>query len=98
MTIMCNCAHASLKALQTLGNIQCGLSMVNWHLIFNAVCLPTLSYGCQLWMGCCKTVGLIKKIQVVFSKGICLMSGAFRMVPQEPLHEIICWLGTIWRS
>ena len=49
VTIMCNWARASLKALQVLGNTHRGLSMANWQLVFNAVCLPVLSYGCQLW-------------------------------------------------
>jgi hypothetical protein len=38
--IMCNRAWASLKALQVLGNSICGLSMANWRLVLNAVCLP----------------------------------------------------------
>ena len=46
---MCNQARASLKALQVLGNTHRGLSMANWRLVFNAICLLVLSYGCQLW-------------------------------------------------
>ena len=47
--IMCNRARASIKALQVLGNTIRGLSMANWRLVMNAVCLPVLTYGCQLW-------------------------------------------------
>jgi hypothetical protein len=38
--IMCNQARASIKALQVLGNTIHGLSMANWHIVLNAVCLP----------------------------------------------------------
>ena len=47
--IMCNQACASIKALQVLGNTVRGLSMANWRLVMNTVCLPVLTYGCQLW-------------------------------------------------
>jgi hypothetical protein len=47
--IMCNRARASIKALQVLGNTIRGLSMANWRLVLNAVCLPVLTYGSQLW-------------------------------------------------
>jgi hypothetical protein len=47
--IMCNRARASIKALQVLGNSICRLSMANWRLVLNAVCLPVMTWGCQLW-------------------------------------------------
>ena len=47
--IMCNRARASIKALQILGNSVHGISFAQWRLVFNAVCLPVLTYGCQLW-------------------------------------------------
>ena len=47
--IMCNQAWVSIKVLQVLGNSIRGLFMANWRLVLNAVCLPVMSYGCQLW-------------------------------------------------
>jgi hypothetical protein len=47
--VMCNRARASLKALQLLGNSIRGLNQASWWLAYNAVCLPVLTYGCQLW-------------------------------------------------
>ena len=88
VTIMCNRARASLKALQVLGNTHRGLSMANWHLVFNAVCLPVLSYGCQLWATSHKYKSLCARAQLVFNEGVCLISGAFRTAPQEPLHVL----------
>ena len=49
VNVMCNRARASIKALQLLGNSIRGLSAADWRLVYNAVCLPVLTYGCQLW-------------------------------------------------
>jgi hypothetical protein len=43
---MCNRARASTKALMVLGNSIRGLSMANWRLVLNAVCLPVMTWGC----------------------------------------------------
>ena len=86
---MCNRARASIKALQVLGNTHRGLSMANWRLVFNAVCLPVLSYGCHLWMASHNKNTLVKKVQLVFNEGVKVISGAFRTAPCEPLHEIV---------
>lgn len=83
---MCNRARASLKALQLLGNSVRRLSAANWQLVYNAVCLPVLTYGCQLWFtGQQKT--LVKKLQAVQNEGVKLISGAFRTAPRDALHE-----------
>jgi hypothetical protein len=63
--------------------------MANWRLVFNAVCLPVLSYGCQLWANSPKVVSLMKKVQLVFNEGVKVIAGAFRTAPREPLHEIL---------
>jgi hypothetical protein len=89
VTIMCNRVHASIKALQVLGSSHRGLSMANWRLVFNAVCLPVLSYGCQLWANSPKVASLMKKVQLVFNEGVKVISGAFHTAPREPLHEIL---------
>jgi hypothetical protein len=86
--IMCNRARASLKALQVLGNTHRGLSMANWRLVFNAVCLQVLSYGCQLWASSPKYKRLIKKAQPIFNEGVKVIAGAFRTAPREALHEL----------
>ena len=88
VSTMCNRARASIKALQVLGNTHRGLSMANWRLVFNAVCLPVLSYGGQLWATSRKYKTLIKKIQLIFNEGVKVISGAFRTAPREALHEL----------
>ena len=47
--VVCNRARASLKALQLLGNSVRGLDQASWRLAYLAICLPVLTYGCQLW-------------------------------------------------
>jgi hypothetical protein len=89
MEIMCNCAQASIKVLQILGSTHCRLSMANWRLVFNAICLPVLSYGCTLWFKHKCNLGLTKMVQQVINDGVKLITGAFCMAPQEPLHELM---------
>ena len=65
--------------------------MANWQLVFNVVCMPMLSYGCQLWVASRKYKSLCAKAQLVFNGsstwGIKVISGAFRTASQKPLHE-----------
>jgi hypothetical protein len=83
--IMCNRARASLKALQVLGNSIRGLSMANWRLVLNAVCLPVLAYGSQIWFlsGASKT--LVNMLQRVQNDMVKQVTGAFRTAPREAL-------------
>jgi hypothetical protein len=67
--IMCNRTRASLKGLALLGNSVRGLDFASWRLAYNAVCLPVLTYGCQLWYSG-KQKTLINKLQVVQNEGI----------------------------
>jgi Reverse transcriptase (RNA-dependent DNA polymerase) len=86
--VMCNRARASLKALQLLGNSVRGLDQARWRLAFNAICLPVLTYGCQLWYTG-KQVTLVKKLQAVQNDAVKLISGTFRTTPREPLHHLL---------
>ena len=52
------------------------------------ICLPVLSYGCQLWANACNYRSLIKLTQAVFNDGVKVISRAFHTAPHEPLHEI----------
>lgn len=82
---MCNRARTSIQALKVLGNTIRGLSMANWRLALNAVCIPVLSYGCQLWYKPKGVAGLIKKLQVVQNDMVKLVTGSFCAAPREPL-------------
>jgi hypothetical protein len=88
VTVMCNRARGTLKALQLLGNSVRGLDQARWRLAYNAICLPVLTYGCQLWFTG-KQVGLVKKLQVVQNDAVRMISGTFRTTPREPLHQLL---------
>ena len=88
VTVMCNRARGTLKALQLLGNSHRGLDQARWRLAYNAICLPVLTYGCQLWFTG-KQVGLVKKLQTVQNDAVKLISGTFHTTPREPLHQLL---------
>ena len=89
-TIMANQARASIKALSVLGNTIRGLSMANWRLVMNAVCLPVLTYGCQLWYheGGKGVKTHVNRLQMVQNEMVKVVAGSFRMAPREALLEI----------
>jgi hypothetical protein len=88
VNIMCNRARASIKALQLLGNSVRSLNFAQWKIAYNAICLPVLTYGCQLWYtGKQKT--LVRKLQVVQNEAVKVISGAFRTTPRDPLHQLL---------
>jgi hypothetical protein len=86
--VMCNRARASLKSLQLLGNSVRGLDQAKWRLAYNAICLPVLTYGCQLWYTG-KQIILVRKLQIVQNDAVKLISGTFRTTPREPLHQLL---------
>ena len=88
MNIICNHTCALIKALQLLGNSIQGINFTQWQLAYNAICLPVLTYGCQLWFTG-KQKGLVKKLQVVQNEAIRIISGTFRTTPHEPLHQML---------
>jgi hypothetical protein len=90
--IMCNRARASIKALQVLGNSIRGLSMANWRLVLNAVCLPVLAYGSQLWYLTGAAKGLINMVQRVQNDMVKQVTGVFRMAPRGVLLHITCMM------
>jgi hypothetical protein len=85
MQIMCNQAQASIKALQVLGNSIQGLSMANWRLVLNVVCLPVLSYGSQLWFLTGAAKDLLKMVQRVQKDMVKQVTGAFCTAPWDAL-------------
>jgi hypothetical protein len=87
VNVMCNRARASIKGLQLLGNSVRGIDFAQWRLAYNAICLPVLTYGCQLWYTG-KQKKLAHKLQVVQNEGVRLIAGAFKTAPREPLHQM----------
>jgi hypothetical protein len=86
--IMCNQARASIKALQVLGNTIHGLSMANWHIVLNAVCLPVMTWGVQLWYHTRGAKGLITMLQRVQNDMVKVVAGSFHTAPREALLQL----------
>jgi hypothetical protein len=86
--IMCNRARASIKALQVLGNTICGLSMANWCIVLNAVCLPVMTWGAQLWYCTGGAKGLIAMLQRVQNDMVKVVAGSFHTAPCEALLQL----------
>jgi hypothetical protein len=86
--IMCNRARASIKALQVLGNTIHSLSMANWHIVLNAVCLPVMTWGAQLWYRTGGAKGLIAMLQCVQNDMVKVVAGSFHTAPHEVLLQL----------
>jgi hypothetical protein len=86
--IMCNRARASIKALQVLGNTIRSLSMANWRIVLNAVCLPVMTWGVQLWYRTGGAKGLIAMLQHVQNDMVKVVAGAFHTAPREALLQL----------
>jgi hypothetical protein len=59
--------------------------MATWWLVLNAVCLPVLTYGSQLWFLTGAAKGLLNMVQRVQNDMVCQVTGAFRTALREPL-------------
>jgi hypothetical protein len=59
--------------------------MANWRLVLNAVCLPVLAYGSQLWYLTGVAKGLLNMVQRVQNDMVKQVTGAFHTAPWEAL-------------
>jgi hypothetical protein len=62
--------------------------MANWRLVLNAVCLPVLAYGSQLWYLTGAAKGLLNMVQRVQNDMVKQVTGVFRTAPQGALLHI----------
>jgi hypothetical protein len=62
--------------------------MANWRLVLNAVCLPVLAYGSQLWYLTGAAKGLINMVQRVQNDMVKQVTGAFHTAPRGALLHI----------
>lgn len=74
--------------MKLLGNTIRGLSMANWRLVLNAVCLPVLSYGSPLGFVPGASKGLVKKTQIIHNEMVRMVAGAFRTAPCDALCHL----------
>jgi hypothetical protein len=63
-----------------------GLDHGSWRRAYNAICIPTLTYGAPVWFRGQKRH--IRTLQVVQNSAIVVIMGAFQSAPREPLHQL----------
>ena len=88
VTIMANRARSTIRGINLLGNSVRGLDFMNWRKVYNALVIPVLTYGAQVWYTGHKQKGLIKILQTAQNDGIRKITGVFKTTPTEPLHNL----------
>ena len=81
-------AWSSLRGLHVLGNSVWGLDFNNWRTVFHAIILPVLLYGFPVWSHRAPK-SLIKIFQIAQNDAVHRISGTFRTMPVEPLHNML---------
>jgi hypothetical protein len=62
--------------------------MANWRIVLNAVCLPVMTWGVQLWYHTGGAKGLIAMLQQVQNDMVKVVAGSFHTAPREALLEL----------
>jgi hypothetical protein len=88
VTIMANRTRSNIWGINILGNSVRGLDFLNWRKVYNALIIPGLTYGAQVWYTGVKQKGLIQKLQVAQNDRLRKIAGVFKMTPVEPLHNL----------
>jgi hypothetical protein len=86
ISVVSSRTKSTLKALQLLGNSVRGLDHGSWRLAYNAICVPTLTYGAPIWFK--SQQKHIKALQSIQNAAVVVITGAFRSTPREPLHQL----------
>jgi len=61
---------------------------MNWRKVYNAIVIPTLTYGVPVWYTGWRQKGLVNRMQVAQNEGLRKMTGVFHTTPIEPLHNL----------
>jgi hypothetical protein len=62
--------------------------MANWCIVLNAVCLPVMTWGVQLWYRTGGAKGLIAMLQRVQNDMVKVVAGAFHTAPREAVTDL----------
>jgi hypothetical protein len=89
MDIMANRTRSTIRGISILGNTISGLDLLNWHKVYNALVIPILTYGAQVWHMGCNQKGLVHKLQVAQNKGIRKIGGIFKTTPINLLYNLL---------
>jgi hypothetical protein len=81
-------ARSTIWALGVVGNSVRGFSLPRWRRIFQAVIVPVLTYGCQVWFTDCQQKSLIAILQVAQNEACRKIGGFFRTTPAKFMHNL----------
>jgi hypothetical protein len=88
VTIMTNRTRSTIRGVNLLGNSIRGLDFLNWWKVYNALVIPILTYGAQVWYTGVGQKGLVQCLQVTQNEGIHKITGTFHTSPLEPLYNM----------
>jgi hypothetical protein len=86
--LMVNRARSTIRGINILGNLIRGLDFMNWQQVYNALVIPTLIYGVQVWYTGTQQKRLVTRLQTAQNEAIRKMTGVFCTTPIEPLHNL----------
>jgi hypothetical protein len=104
ITTMAIRVWSTVKALGILGNSAQGFSLVRWWKLFQALLVPVLTYGAQVWFTDWHQTGLLKILQMAQNEACHKLVGVFKTTPVNFIHILLCippiayWLCHLLRS
>jgi hypothetical protein len=88
VTHMSKQVRSTIQGISLLGNSVQGLDFLNWRQVYNALIIPTLTYGAPVWYTRRRQKGLVKILQIAQNEGIRKMTGIFKTTPIDPLDNM----------
>ena len=65
-----------------------GLDFLNWWKVYNALVIPSMTYGAPIWYMGKGQKSLVQCLQVAQNEGIRRMMGVFKTTPTDTLHNL----------
>ena len=86
--MMATRACSTIRGLSILSNSVQGLDFLNWCKVYNAIVIPTMTYGSPIWYKGDGQKSLVQRLQVTQNEGIRHMTGVFCTTPVDALYNI----------
>jgi len=81
-------AQSTIRRIHILSNSVQGLNLLNWKKGYNALVIPILTYRAMVWYTGISQKGLVQCLQVTQNEGLCKITGTFKTMPLDPLHNM----------
>jgi hypothetical protein len=89
VTTMAIQVRSTVKALGILGNSARGFSLIRWRKLFQALLMPVLTYGAQVWFTDWHQSGLLKILQTAQNEACQKLVGVFKTTPVNFIHTLL---------